>query len=225
MSFSNFFDRLSQEPKIFIGGKERYSTRLGAIMTIISYTLSFSLTLYQFINFAHGDGANVVSYGKSPDENLYIDISNYPLLFRIRDAQGAQVDSRILKVSIANYGNNKNSFLDIEPYLKSNYLKDTGFALDDSYQQLKQSNMFTPVRGKYNISLNLNAKEKTRNSIIMSIDICMNSTKTSNCFPRTYIDNYVAANNVFPLEYYIGVNRPKPLNLTNPFIQFITSNT
>jgi hypothetical protein len=211
MAFIYFFDKLSAEPKLNIKGKERYVTNIGAVMTILSYSLILSLAIYLFVKFVQGQGVNVVFYTKTGVEKYSMDLNKSPFLFKLQDQNSKEVNPRMLNITI---GLNVLNLTDMS--LKKINLKKQKFSTklyNDSFSLafLKKpeykdyipyyESFSVPVIENNNFSLIYDVYSIS-SSIVLTVNECQNSTSFNNCYPKADIKKYLEDNRI-KLTYMI----------------------
>jgi hypothetical protein len=207
MAFIYLFDILSAKPKLNIKGKERYVTKIGAVMTILSFSLILSSAIYLFVKFVQGHGVNVVFYKKNDVEKYSMDLNKSPFLFKLEDQNSREVDPRMLNISI---GLNVFNFTDMS--MKQINLKKQKFSTklyNDSHSLafLKKPEFLhfsVPVIENNNFSL-IHDVYSILSLIVLTVNECQNSTSFNNCYPKSDIKKYLE-NNKISLKYMMPVN-------------------
>jgi hypothetical protein len=218
MSFIEFFDNMSEEPRLFIKSKKRYSTKLGASMTILTYILTFVYAVYSLIIFMDGAGVNIISY-KKPLQNTYkVSFKDIPILFAVNfnnyDVNDLRFFERIFSFEVI-YNYNYSLPLKTQSFSKSAFKNNSKYISQfHSYHDFFTTISFEEYDDLY---LNITSDINEYSTLMIKIKTCENSTEKSNCLPQEYIDKYLNDNDKNILFSFItGENYIQPLNSTNP---------
>jgi hypothetical protein len=230
MALIYFFDKLSAEPKLNIQGKARYVTKIGAIMTILSYCLILSLAIYLFVKFVQGQGVNVVYYTRTDESKYFMNLTESPFLFLIRDSSEKEVDPRILNTTLdLHVVNFKDSYSKKIP-LKSQKFSSKFFPKSKALDFLKKpdyinyisfyESFWVPVIENFNFSLLYD--ENLSSSIILTVKTCQNSTAFNNCYSDSFIKKYLEENRI-KITYQLSTNPLYIFDYYNPLEEVLIS--
>jgi hypothetical protein len=88
-------DYLNIRPSIYIKGKLRYQSGLGAVLPILSVCSIASLAFYFIVDFIQKKELNVIFFQDSNNFVASIDLNQKLLLFRYVDIDNKPIDPRI----------------------------------------------------------------------------------------------------------------------------------
>ena len=105
------FDFLSIEPKLYIRGKERFQTKFGTIISILTIISIIILTVYFFLDFLDKKTVNVLHSIDTLAYSAVIDLNQKPFFFRIKDISGEIFDRRIAFVTALKFSRMRGNLL------------------------------------------------------------------------------------------------------------------
>lgn len=198
------FDFLSVQPKIYIKGKDRYKTKFGLVMSVLSF-ISIGILSAFFIKF-YIDKAeiNILFYKGITSEELYMDLNNKPFFFSFRDINGKKVDQRLISLTLRHFYNKDGKFswdtLDVE-----------ACSFEKHFPDPKYKKMFENLNLESKLCIkdqnhNLNITDDSKNNVVLYFNLyaheCNNSTLNNNsCYPKEQIRSYMSSANIY-FGYY-----------------------
>jgi hypothetical protein len=212
-----YLDYTSIEPKIFMKGRDRYITKFGCIMSILSFISIMVLSGYFVIIFFEMKEVNVLYFLETKSFQPYMDLNNKPFFFNLRDVNDQKVDPRLANI-VPTFWIKTNTttqvlVLETESCDKSSVLKQQQyqnmFQFDLSTYQCIKSNM-------YNLNLTLDVDSGIKTYFNLYITECTNSTENKNfCFSKEKIQKDLLNYN-FYFKYFFPSYTIDHYNQTDP---------
>jgi hypothetical protein len=216
MKIKDLFDHTSVKPKLLIFGRDRYFSKIGVVMTLLSMIAIIALAGYFIISFLSRRDLSVIYFRDSSTFVPYIDLNNTFFLFQFRDVNNVPVDPRIAELvpTYWNYDNNVKNVINLE-YEPCSF--DTN--LDPKFKEMFHFNVTTfncMKPNMYNLSLSIQANIGFKRYYNFYMRRCTNSTENKNhCYPPDELDIKLKGLNMY-LEYYMPSYTYDHYNFTQP---------
>jgi hypothetical protein len=204
-SLFEHFDFMSVEAKLYIKGKDRYTTKLGSLMTILSFIGVIVISAFFIKYWFEKVDMNVLFMKENSDEEFVMDLNFKPFYFKLADANMETIDPRYATLTLYDINVNDKKILlektDLErcTYQKhvpdhkyTNYLENTDF---ESYFCINNTNK--------NLNITMYKKMNINRYFNLYVHECNNSTLNNNsCYPREKIKDYLSKASIY-IRYYI----------------------
>lgn len=210
-------DYASIEPKIYMKGRDRYITKFGCIMSILSFLSIMVLSGYFIKIFFEMKEVNVLYFLETKSFEPFMDLNKQPFFFNLRDVNDQPVDPRLASIVPTFWLKTNTStrviVLETEACDKSQLLKQPHyqnmFQFDLSPYQCIKSDL-------YNLNLTLDMDSGIKTYFNLYITECTNSTENNNfCFSRDKIKLDLSNLN-FYFKYFFPSYTIDHYNQTNP---------
>jgi hypothetical protein len=203
-SLLEHFDFMSVEAKLCIKGKDRYVTKLGSLMTILSFISVIVVSSFFIKYWFEKVDINVLFMKENSDEEFYMDLNLKPFFFRLVDVNSKPVDTRLMSFTLLNVYVSDNKVLakntEIESCSSEKHFPDPKYK--KILENVDYENYFCINNDKLNLNITLNQKMKTNSYLNLYVHECNNSTLNNNsCYPREKIKEYLSNAN-FYIRYY-----------------------
>jgi hypothetical protein len=217
-------DFMSVEAKLYIKGKDRYKTKFGFLMSILSFISICVLSCFFLKFYIEKVDVNVLFLKESKKEALYMDLNFKPFFFRLIDIDGKDVDPRLVSFTIRYF------FFTQEGYswktLETEACKFEKHLPDAKYKEMFKNVQFESHTCIENDKYNLNITDDPINNIMYYFNLyvseCNNSTLNNNsCYPREIIKDYVSTSNIY-FSYYFPDFKVDHYNTTSPLKETFT---
>jgi hypothetical protein len=202
------FDFMSVEAKLFIKGKDRFKTKFGLLMSIISFISICVISGFFVKYYFEKVDVNVVFIKEVTNEPLYMDLNFKPFFFRLYDIDQKDVDQRLVSYTIMYfvYKDEKLSrqYLELE---RCNFEKHLP---DPKYKKMLENINFETYQcirnDKYNLNFTKDSVSNSNSYYNIYVSECNNSTLNNNsCYPREKIKDYLSTANIYFRYYYADV--------------------
>ena len=219
------FDFLSIEPKLYIRGKERFQTKFGTIISILTIISIIILTVYFFLDFLDKKTVNVLHSIDTLAYSAVIDLNQKPFFFRIKDISGKIFDRRIAFVTALKFSRIKGKStyveLETEPCSYENHLERDK---NRKYLQTINFTTFTCFNASPLLNLTNDSEQNSQFFINLYISPCKNSPQFTSCYPNQIIRDKLNNSN-FYFEYYFPSYSIDHTNYSNPLEETIVIRT
>ena len=102
-SLWEYFDFMSVEAKLFIKGKDRFKTKFGLLMSILSF-ISITVISGFFVKYyIEKADVNVLFIKEVTNEQFYMDLNFKPFFFKLSDIDDNLLDQRLVSLTIRNF--------------------------------------------------------------------------------------------------------------------------
>jgi hypothetical protein len=217
---NEILDQSSIKPKILIKGNERYSSTIGKIMTILSYTAILTLSGYFFVTFLQKSDLNIVYFKETVNFNPVVNLTDKFILFNIHDVYKNEIDPRVATV-IATYWATVNGTrtiysLETEPCSWDVHLRDPIYK-EWFITNITRYRCFKP--DNKNLTINSEASKGILNYYNFYVAKCVNTTENGNfCYTPDTINTKLRGlnfyfNYYFPNYIYDHYNVSTPVSL------------
>jgi hypothetical protein len=226
MHLWEYFDLSSEEPKLFIKGKEKLATVSGAILNFLALIGIISISLIFLVDFFLGKQFSII-FSQINEFNRDMNLSDVPILFAASNTRGQYLNSSIVYFSVqyANITSKGNSF----PVVKSEKCDiDKHFGkYRQMFEDIDISNYYCIVPGQ-----DIKLWGKQGDSLIGYSNLCIYIAKCDNssqynpnpgqCASKETIENTItsvpAVMKIITIGYQIDHNA-----LGNPFTPYVMS--
>lgn len=203
-SYWEHFDFMSVEAKLYVNGKDRYKTKLGFIMTSVSFISIFILSCFFFKSFFEKIDVNIVFLRSKTDQTLYIDLNNKPFMYRLKDIDNVDVDPRLVSITVKYFYFTDNiddwETLETEPCAFDKHLPDPKYR--KMFQNVAVESHTCIKSNRYNLNITDDPVNNKLYYFNIYINDCNNSTMNNNsCFPTEVIKEYTSTANIY-FSYY-----------------------
>jgi hypothetical protein len=200
-----YLDFLSVEAKLYIKGKDRYKTKFGFLMSILSFISICVLSGFFMKFYIEKVDVSVIFIKESIKEVLFMDLNYKPFFFKLEDINGQDLDPRLLSLTIRYFSYNTKegyTWLDLE----TEACKFEKHLPDTKYKKMIENVEFESHLCIRNDKYNLNITDDPINNVLyyfnLYVNECNNSTLNNNtCYPREVIKDYLSNSNVY-FRYY-----------------------
>jgi hypothetical protein len=221
MGFTDKLDILSHEPKLLIFGNDRYITKFGILMTILSIIAVGVIAGYFIVTFFQRRDINVIYSREVKDFSPKMDINDLFFLFALKDDTNNPMDKRYVEIKPMLFGYiNATQHGDVMEMDKCTNLNIKKEYLDlFSYQDISDFDCIKP--NKYDLTI---YNDKSDSQFIgLYVKKCINTTENNNhCYPSEVIDKELKGRDFYFQFYFPSYNldhesldTPVPLSYYN----------
>jgi hypothetical protein len=219
-----YLDFMSVEAKLYIRGKDRYKTKFGFVMSILSFISICVLSAFFVKFYIEKVDVNVLFLKESTNEALYMDLNLKPFFFTLTDITGKDVDPRMVSLTIKYFLYTK--YDESMEILETEACKYEKHLPDPKYKKMFENVNFESYTCIKNDKYNLNLTDDPVNSILnyfnLYVSECNNSTLNNNsCYPRELIKDYLSTSNMY-FSYYFPNFIIDHYNSTSPLQESFT---
>lgn len=213
---------MSVEAKLYINGKDRYKTKFGFLMSILSFVSVFIFSVFFLKAYFDNIDVNVLYVEDKTDEKLYMDLNYKPFFFKLADVDGTNVDPRYLTFSVKYFTWSKEKYSRIA--LETEQCKFEKHLPDPKYKKMFENIDYESHICLKNDKYSLNITEDPANDeeiyFNLYISECTNSTLNNDtCHSKENIKEYLTTANIY-FRYYFPdfkidhYNKKSPLQET-----------
>ncbi len=207
-------DFLGHKPCLYTYGKERYTTKFGLILSILTIITLVVISLILSVSFIQKKNLTIVSFDDNRPHIASAELSKEPIFFRVSDLNtGKMVDQKILTVLpfLAEFKNGKYSEteLETEQCKLNKHFKDPDL--------VKNENVENYLCLKDDLSMLFDSKKGYKRYINIFVVKCgtYGKTKPSDCLDRKLIDEDVSMGYYFYDAFY-PITTVDHYNKSNP---------
>lgn len=220
-----YLDYASIEPKMYVYGRDRFITKIGAFLSILAAVSMLVLSGYFFINFLERTDLNVIYYSNTKSFTPYVNLNGKPFFWRFEDVNNNEIDPRIGRV-VSTYWVESNGTqtiyeLETEPCTFEKHLT------NPIYKEYFKFNisMYQCIKpNTYNLSLSADDSTNSVTYFNIYISECENSTQNGNyCLPVSEIETQLANLDMY-FEFYFPTYIIDHYNRTNPIKEYYYTN-
>ena len=177
-SLLEHLDYMGVEAKLYIKGKDRYVTKLGSLMTILSFISVIVISSFFIKYWVEKVDVNVLFMKENSDEEFFMDLNFKPFFFRLADINVKEVDPRLVSLTLLKFyvTPGKTSFENtgLERCTIQKHLPDTKFK--KMLENIDYEACYCMKNDKQDLNITLNEKLKTKSYYNLYVHECNNST-------------------------------------------------
>src|SRR5690349_21135712 len=110
---SHLLDNVSIKPKLLIFGNERFASKTGTFMSILSLITVIVFVIYFFVTYFERRDLNVIYYKNQGNFIADVNLNNTYLMYILRDSGYNQIDPKVASIVPWYYKFNNNK-LDLQ---------------------------------------------------------------------------------------------------------------
>jgi hypothetical protein len=204
-SLLEHIDFMSVEAKLYIKGKDRYKTKLGSLMTILSFASVIVISTFFLKYWFEKVDINVLFMKETSDEEMSMDFNSKPFFFKLTDVNSIDTDPRLVSLTIIKLIVSDKKAI-IENLELESCSSEKHFP-DPKYKKILENSdygSFLCIKNeKKNLNMTLNLKKNINGYFNVYVHECNNSTLNNNsCYSKEKIKEYLSTAN-FYIRYYI----------------------